>query len=41
VNTVVTYLKDFSGGLKQDGHPELGKLLTGSTRNVLNFYSFK
>jgi hypothetical protein len=34
MGTVVTYLKDLSGGLKDDGQPELGKQLTTSTRNV-------
>lgn len=34
MGTVVTYLKDFSGGLREDGQPELGKQLTTSTRNV-------
>jgi hypothetical protein len=34
MSTVVTYLKDFSGGLRDSGLPELGKQLTTSTRNV-------
>jgi hypothetical protein len=34
VSTVVSYLKDFSGGLREHGFPELGKKLTRSSRNV-------
>ena len=30
----ITYLKDFSGGLRESGQLELGKQLTTSTRNV-------
>ncbi len=32
------YIKDFSGGLKDAGHAELGLKLTGSTRNVTDSY---
>jgi hypothetical protein len=41
VNTVVTYMKDFSGGLKDAGHQELGSKLTGSSRNVTDSHTFK
>ena len=34
MSTVVSYLKDFSGGLSDSGQPALGKQLTNSTRNV-------
>lgn len=34
ISTVVSYAKDFSGGLRDNGQPELGKDLTTSIRNV-------
>jgi hypothetical protein len=34
MSIVVTYLKDFSGGLKENGQQKLGKQLATSTRNV-------
>jgi hypothetical protein len=40
-STVVTYMKDFPGGLKDASHPELGSKLTGSTRNITDFHPFK
>jgi hypothetical protein len=40
VNTVITYLKNFSRGLKQEGLPELGRQLTGSIRNVPDSFFF-
>jgi hypothetical protein len=35
--TVVTYVKDFSGSLKDSGQPPLSQPLIGSTRNICDF----
>jgi hypothetical protein len=34
INTIIIYLKDFSGGLRENGQSELNKQLIISTRNV-------